>query len=51
LAVDVAAIDESLIDGEHVAFAWSILLLMWLHASNDWGLGRWWRAHTPTILN
>jgi thiosulfate dehydrogenase [quinone] large subunit len=40
-----------LIDGEHVAFALSILLFMWLQASNYWGLGRWWRAHTPTVLN
>jgi thiosulfate dehydrogenase [quinone] large subunit len=40
-----------LIDGEHVAFALSILLFMWLQASNYWGFGRWWRAHTPVILN
>jgi thiosulfate dehydrogenase [quinone] large subunit len=40
-----------LIDGEHVAFALSILLFMWLEASNYWGFGRWWRARTPTILN
>jgi thiosulfate dehydrogenase (quinone) large subunit len=40
-----------LIDGEHVTFALAILLFMWLQASNYWGVGRWWRAHTPVILN
>jgi thiosulfate dehydrogenase [quinone] large subunit len=40
-----------IIDGEHMAFAFSIFLLMWLQASNSWGLGRWWRAHTPALLN
>jgi len=40
-----------LIDGEHVTFALAILLFMWLQASNYWGVGRWWRSHTPTILN
>ena len=40
-----------IIDGEHVTFALSILLFMWLQASNYWGVGRWWRAHTPLVLN
>jgi thiosulfate dehydrogenase [quinone] large subunit len=40
-----------LIDAEHVTFALSLLLLMWLQASNYWGIGRWWRARTPTFLN
>jgi thiosulfate dehydrogenase [quinone] large subunit len=40
-----------LLDGEHMAFALSIFLLMWLHASSYWGLGRWWRAHTPVVLH
>jgi thiosulfate dehydrogenase [quinone] large subunit len=40
-----------LIDGEHVTFGLAILLFMWLQASNYWGFGRWWRAHTPTVLN
>ena len=40
-----------IIDAEHVTFALGLLLLMWLQASNYWGLGRWWRAHTPAILN
>jgi thiosulfate dehydrogenase [quinone] large subunit len=40
-----------LIDGEHMAFALSIFLLMWIHASNYFGLGRWWRARTPAILH
>ena len=38
------------IDGEHMAFALSILLLMWIQASNHWGFGRWWRAHVPFWL-
>jgi len=25
--------------------------LMWLHASNYWGIGRWWRAKTPAFLH
>ena len=40
-----------LIDGEHVTFALAIFLLMWIQASNYWGFGRWWRRHTPTLLN
>jgi thiosulfate dehydrogenase [quinone] large subunit len=40
-----------IIDGEHVTFALAILLLMYLQASNYWGIGRWWRAHTPVLLN
>jgi thiosulfate dehydrogenase [quinone] large subunit len=40
-----------LIDGEHMAFAFSILLLMFLQAGNYWGLGRWWRRHTPVPLH
>jgi hypothetical protein len=28
------------IDGEHMAFAFSLLLLMFLHAGNRFGLGR-----------
>jgi thiosulfate dehydrogenase (quinone) large subunit len=40
-----------LIDGEHMAFAFSLLLLMFLHADCRWGFGRWWRAHTPALLH
>jgi thiosulfate dehydrogenase [quinone] large subunit len=40
-----------LLDGEHMAFALSIFLLMWLQASNYWGLGRWWRGRTPALLH
>ncbi|HUJ66741.1 MAG TPA: hypothetical protein VLX59_14445 [Acidimicrobiales bacterium] len=40
-----------IIDGEHVAFAFSILLLMFLHAGNRFGFGRWWEAHTPALLH
>ncbi|HEX5587223.1 MAG TPA: hypothetical protein VFZ17_07950 [Acidimicrobiia bacterium] len=43
--------NNPLIDGEHMAFALSILLLMYLQAGNRWGLGRWWRAHTPALLH
>jgi len=40
-----------LIDAEHVTFALALLLLMWLQASNYWGIGRWWRPRTPAFLN
>jgi thiosulfate dehydrogenase [quinone] large subunit len=40
-----------IIDGEHTVFALALLLLMYLQASNYWGAGRWWRAHTPALLN
>jgi thiosulfate dehydrogenase [quinone] large subunit len=40
-----------LIDGDHMAFALSVLLLMYLHADNRFGLGRWWRARTPALLH
>lgn len=40
-----------IIDGEHMAFAFGILLLMFLHAGNHWGLGRWWTKHTPALLH
>jgi len=39
------------LDGEHMAFALSILLLMYLRAGNRFGLGRWWSAHTPVWLH
>jgi thiosulfate dehydrogenase [quinone] large subunit len=39
------------IDGEHMAFAFGILLLMYLQAGNFLGLGRWWRRHTPRLLH
>jgi thiosulfate dehydrogenase (quinone) large subunit len=40
-----------LIDGQHMAFGFGILLLMFLHAGNRWGLGRWWEAHLPALLH
>ncbi|HEY7106415.1 MAG TPA: hypothetical protein VH986_08440 [Acidimicrobiia bacterium] len=40
-----------IIDGEHMAFAFSLLLLMFLHADCRWGIGRWWRRHTPALLH
>ena len=39
------------IDAEHFMFAFTIFLLMWLHASNYWGIGRWWRGKTPAFLH
>jgi thiosulfate dehydrogenase [quinone] large subunit len=40
-----------LLDGEHMAFALALLLLMFLHAGNHWGIGRWWSTHTPAFLH
>jgi thiosulfate dehydrogenase (quinone) large subunit len=40
-----------IIDGEHMAFAFGILLLMFLHAGNRFGFGRWWEVHTPALLH
>jgi hypothetical protein len=28
-----------------------IVLLLWLHASSYWGIGRWWRGVTPALLH
>jgi thiosulfate dehydrogenase [quinone] large subunit len=39
------------IDGTHTIYALVLLLLMFLHAGNKWGLGRWWSARTPRLLN
>jgi thiosulfate dehydrogenase (quinone) large subunit len=38
-------------DAEHFMFAFILLLLMWIQASNYWGIGRWWRARTPAFLH
>ena len=38
-------------DAEHFMFAFILLLLMWVQASNYWGIGRWWRAETPAFLH
>jgi len=38
-------------DAEHFMFAFILLLLMWLQASNYWGIGRWWRTKTPGFLH
>ncbi len=43
--------NNPVLDGEHFAFGFGILLVMWLQASNYWGFGRWWRARTPAILH
>jgi len=40
-----------LIDGTHTIYALVLLLLMFLHAGNRWGLGRWWEAHTPEVVH
>jgi hypothetical protein len=37
------------IDGEHMAFAFSLLLLMFMHAGNRFGLGRWQEAHSSLL--
>jgi thiosulfate dehydrogenase [quinone] large subunit len=38
-------------DAEHMTFALSLLLLMFLHAGRTFGLGRWWDAHLPAVLH
>jgi thiosulfate dehydrogenase (quinone) large subunit len=38
-------------DAEHFMFAFILLLLMWIQASNVWGIGRWWRSKTPAFLH
>jgi thiosulfate dehydrogenase [quinone] large subunit len=40
-----------IIDGTHTIYALVLLVLMFLHAGSRWGLGRWWSAHTPRLLN
>ncbi len=40
-----------IIDGTHTIYAFVLLLLTFLHAGNRLGLGRWWSAHTPRLLN
>lgn len=39
------------IDGTHTVYALLLLLLMWVQASNYWGIGRWWRERTPALLH
>jgi thiosulfate dehydrogenase [quinone] large subunit len=39
------------IDGTHTIYALLFLVLMFLHAGNRWGLGRWWTRHTPSLLH
>ena len=39
------------IDGIHTIYALLLLLLMYLHAGDRWGLGRWWNAPTPALLH
>jgi thiosulfate dehydrogenase [quinone] large subunit len=39
------------IDGTHTIYALVLLTLMFLHAGNRWGLGRWWETHTPAVLH
>jgi thiosulfate dehydrogenase [quinone] large subunit len=43
--------NNPIFDTTHFMLAFTIFLLMWLHASNYWGIGRWWRAHTPALLH
>jgi thiosulfate dehydrogenase [quinone] large subunit len=40
-----------IIDGTHTIYALVLLLLLFLHAGNKWGFGRWWCAFTPRILH
>ena len=40
-----------IIDGTHTIYALVLLVLMFLHAGNRLGLGRWWTARTPRLLN
>jgi len=40
-----------IIDGQHMAFAFGLLLLAYLHADTRWGIGRWWRSHTPALIH
>jgi thiosulfate dehydrogenase [quinone] large subunit len=39
------------VDGTHTTYAFCFLLLMFLHAGNYVGLGRWWEAHTPALIH
>jgi thiosulfate dehydrogenase (quinone) large subunit len=39
------------IDGTHTIYAILLLTLMWMHAGNRWGLGRWWGVHTAPMLH
>jgi thiosulfate dehydrogenase [quinone] large subunit len=43
--------NNPLFDAEHFLLAFILLLLMWIQASNHWGIGRWWRAKTPAFLH
>jgi thiosulfate dehydrogenase [quinone] large subunit len=40
-----------IIDPDHTIYALVFLLLMFLHAGNVLGFGRWWSARTPRILH
>jgi hypothetical protein len=39
------------IDGTHTVYALLLLVLMFLHAGNKWGVGRWWEQHTPALVH
>jgi thiosulfate dehydrogenase [quinone] large subunit len=43
--------NNPIIDGTHTIYALVLLVIMFLHAGNRLGLGRWWSAHTPRLLN
>jgi thiosulfate dehydrogenase [quinone] large subunit len=40
-----------IVDGTHTIYALVLLLLMFLHAGNKWGFGRWWSSLTPRFLH
>jgi hypothetical protein len=39
------------IDGTHTVYAFVFLTLMFLHAGNRIGFGRWWEGHTPAFMH
>ena len=39
------------IDGTHTIYALVLLVLMFLHAGNKWGVGRWWEQRMPALLH
>jgi thiosulfate dehydrogenase [quinone] large subunit len=36
---------------EHVIYGLVVITCLFIRAGDHWGLGRWWRAHTPALLN
>jgi thiosulfate dehydrogenase [quinone] large subunit len=40
-----------ILDGEHMIYALVLITLLYVRAGDHWGLGRWWRARTPSLLH